>query len=376
MSQSWSQFDYQMMARAIRLAWRGLYTTSPNPRVGCVLVRDGEVIGEGYHIRAGEGHAEVNALAAAGDARGATAYVTLEPCSHHGKTPPCAEALVNAGVSRVIAAMVDPNPQVAGRGMNKLADAGIEISSGLLEAQARELNPGFIKRMESGTPFVRIKLASSLDGRTAMASGESKWITGSAARQDVQRLRARSSAIITGVDSLIHDDSSLTVREPELGLDNAAEIVRTQPLRVVLDSQLRTPLSAAILKQPGRTVIATLDDSGEKADALRQAGAEIVSFGEENGRISLTELLQWLASEQCNEVLFETGATLAGVVMQQQLADQVWLYQAPVFMGSETRPLFDWPIHQMADKCKLEVVDQRQFGPDIRLILQPETGEK
>jgi len=224
------------MARAIQLAWKGLYTTDPNPRVGCVLVRDGQVIGEGYHVRAGEGHAEVNALAQAGDARGATAYVTLEPCSHYGRTPPCAKGLVDAGVTRVVAAMVDPNPEVAGRGLQILRDAGIAAESGLLEAQARELNPGFLSRMEKQRPFIRVKLAMSADGRTAMASGESKWITGSEARADVQQLRARSSAILTGLGSILLDDSALTVRPEELSAAVRAKIDKPALLRVVLDT--------------------------------------------------------------------------------------------------------------------------------------------
>ena len=243
--------DAHYMARALELARRGHYTTHPNPRVGCVIVRDGQVVGEGWHIRAGEPHAEVHALRAAGDnARGATAYVTLEPCSHHGRTPPCADALVNAGVARVVAAMQDPNPEVAGRGLQRLAQAGIATESGVLEGEARKLNEGFLKRMEHGLPFVRVKLAMSLDGRTAMESGESQWITGPAARSAVQRLRAQASVVLTGADTVLADNARLTVRADELGLDaeQTALAMSRPPLRVLVDGRLRVPLNAAFFK--------------------------------------------------------------------------------------------------------------------------------
>jgi len=365
--------DREYMARAVRLARQGLYTTSPNPRVGCVLVKDGEIVGEGFHLRAGEGHAEVNALAVAGEqARGATAYVTLEPCSHYGRTPPCAEALTRAGVARVVVGMVDPNPQVSGRGMTMLADAGIEIASGLLEPDARALNPGFIKRMEQGLPLVTIKSASSLDGRTAMRSGESQWITGPKARTQVQRLRARSCAIVTGVESIIQDDSALTLRESELALENGAEVVRRQPLRVVLDSQLRTPLNAKILSQPGRTLVVHIVDDSARAAALTQAGAELLALPEQQGRVDLHALLQHLAkAEQCNEVLVETGATLAGAFISQQLADRIELFVAMKLLGSDARPLFELPFTQMAQQVPLQVQHSRQVGDDLWLSLTP-----
>ena len=241
--------DAHYMARALELARKGLYTTHPNPRVGCVIVRDGQIVGEGWHERTGEPHAEPNALRAAGDkARGATVYVTLEPCSHHGRTPPCADALVTAGVARVVAGMQDPNPEVAGRGMQRLAQAGIEVRSGVLEAEARALNPGFLKRMEHGLPFVRVKLAMSLDGRTAMASGESQWITGPAARAAVQRLRAQASVVLTGADTVLADGARLTVRAAELGLDEAttALAMSRPPLRVLIDGRLRVQLNDSI----------------------------------------------------------------------------------------------------------------------------------
>lgn len=375
---SFSEQDRCWMARAIRLAAKGRFTTHPNPRVGCVLVRDGQIVGEGFHVRAGEGHAEVNALRMAGDqAIGATAYVTLEPCSHHGKTPPCAEALVQAGVARVVSAMVDPNPQVAGRGIKRLLNAGIEASSELLEAEAKALNPGFIKRMEQGLPYVRIKTASSLDGCTAMQSGESQWITGAAARSDVQRLRAQSSVIVTGVDSILHDDSSLTVRENELQLDNAAEIVQKQPLRVVLDSQLRMPLNAKILQQPGRTLIATVSQDAAKTGALIESGAEVVQLAAEQNRVSIKALLEHLATaEQCNELLVETGARLAGAFIAAGVVDELVVYQAMILMGSDARPMYTLPYSKMDEQIRLQLLDSRMLGDDLRLTLRPVYTEK
>lgn len=365
-----SDLDHQYMGRALVLARRGLYTTDPNPRVGCVLVRDGAVVGEGWHVRAGEGHAEVNALRQAGErARGATAYVTLEPCSHHGRTPPCADTLVNAGIARMVCAMVDPNPAVAGRGLERLRSAGVEVHSGLLEAQARALNPGFIKRMEQGRPWVRLKLAMSLDGRTAMATGESQWITGPAARADVQRLRARSSAILTGIDSVLHDDSSLTVRADELGLApvQAEQIVQRQPLRVVLDSQLRLPPTAKLLSQPGRTLVVTLAQDETRAAALRAAGAEVVRR-DDRERIDLAGVIEYLAqAEQCNELLVECGARLAGAFVAAGLVDELVVYMAPKLLGSAARPLLELPLERMAQQVPLELVELRHLGADLRL---------
>lgn len=374
---SWSVADQEYMARAIRLARNGLYTTQPNPRVGCVLVNGDEIVGEGFHFRAGEGHAEVNALAMAGEkAQGATAYVTLEPCSHFGRTPPCAEGLINTGVARVVSAMVDPNPEVAGRGIKMLRDAGIAAESGLLEAEARALNPGFIKRMESGLPFVRLKMATSLDGRTAMASGESKWITGPAARSDVQKLRAQSSAVVTGIESILKDDSALTVRADQLELDNTDEIVKQQPLRVVLDSGLRMPLKASILSQPGRTLIVTVSEDADKIAALKNTGAEIAIMPAQDGRVDLKALLQMLAEqEQCNELLIETGATLAGAFIQQELVDEIYLYMAMKLLGSEARPAFQLPFTTMAQQIKLQQTDMAMLKDDMRLILKPVYGE-
>ncbi|UTW10462.1 bifunctional diaminohydroxyphosphoribosylaminopyrimidine deaminase/5-amino-6-(5-phosphoribosylamino)uracil reductase RibD [Marinobacterium rhizophilum] len=375
----WSAQDHAWMARAIRLAREGLFSTDPNPRVGCVLVQGDERVGEGYHVRAGEGHAEVNALRMAGErARGCTAYVTLEPCSHQGRTPPCADALVRAGVTRVVAAMVDPNPQVAGRGLERLRSAGIRADSGLLEAEARALNPGFIRRMESGRPWVRLKLAMSLDGRTAMASGESQWVTGSAARADVQRLRARSSAILTGVDSILLDDSSLTVRGAEAGFSTAeqAAVGARQPLRLVLDSQLRTPPGARILQQPGRTLIVTcLNDSAAQAPLI-EGGAQLLCLPGIDGRVNLAALLDWLGREQCNELLVETGATLAGALVAAQLVDEIVVYMAPKLLGSAARPLLELPFEQMAQQIPLQVEDMRQLGADIRFTLRPQYSQQ
>lgn len=376
MSATWSVSDREYMARAIQLAKEGLYTTQPNPRVGCVLVKQGNILGEGFHYRAGEGHAEVNALRAAGDeAKGATAYVTLEPCSHYGRTPPCSDALIKAGVTRVVAAMVDPNPQVAGRGMTMLREAGIEATSGLLEESARTLNPGFIKRMETGLPFVRVKSAISLDGRTAMASGESKWITGPAARGDVQKLRAQSSVILTGIGSILQDDSALTVREEQLNLPNVADVVQKQPLRVVLDSHLQMPLTASILKQPGRTLIATCTDDTIAKNKLKDAGAEVLVMPAENGRVALLPLLRWLASEeQCNDLLVETGSVLAGAFVEQKLADELHVYMAMKLLGSQAKPLFELPLTKMSEQVELQMLDSRMLGDDLKLILQPQYG--
>ncbi|EAR61399.1 bifunctional diaminohydroxyphosphoribosylaminopyrimidine deaminase/5-amino-6-(5-phosphoribosylamino)uracil reductase RibD [Neptuniibacter caesariensis] len=377
MAGAWSIADHRYMARAIVLAKQGLYTTNPNPRVGCVLVKDEVIVGEGFHFRAGEGHAEVNAMAQAGDlAKGATAYVTLEPCSHYGRTPPCAEGLIKAGVNRVVCAMVDPNPQVAGRGIQMLESAGISAESGLLEAEARALNPGFIKRMETGLPFVSLKIATSLDGRTAMASGESKWITGAAARSDVQKLRARSSAILTGVESILTDNSALTVRAEQLGLAQAEEIVKQQPLRVVLDSNLRTPIDASILSQPGRTLIATISKDAVVIEKLQAAGAEVIQMPANQGRVDLVALLKHLAGEeQCNELLVETGATLAGAFIDAKLVDQLHLYMAMTLMGSSARPAFQLPLAKMSEQVRLKRMDMRMLGDDMKLILKPLYGE-
>ncbi len=362
--------DERFMSRALVLARRGLYTTDPNPRVGCVLVRHGETVGEGWHQRAGQAHAEVNAILAAGArADGATAYVSLEPCRHQGRTGPCTQALAAAGVRRVVAAMTDPDPRTAGQGLEALRAAGIQVHCGLLEDQARDLNPGFIMRHTRGRPFVRIKMAVSLDGRTAMADGEAKWITGSSARRDVQRLRARSSAILTGIGTLLADDPSLTVRPAELG-ENVA--IR-QPLRVVVDRRLRTPVDASLLRQPGATLIVTGSDQAEHSRrALTDAGAEILSLSPSGGGGELTALMAALAERGINEVLVEAGATLGGALLAEELVDEIVLYMAPVLLGDAARGLFHLPqVQTLAQGLALDVMDVRGVGGDWRITARP-----
>ncbi|MBA1378814.1 bifunctional diaminohydroxyphosphoribosylaminopyrimidine deaminase/5-amino-6-(5-phosphoribosylamino)uracil reductase RibD [Pseudomonas brassicacearum] len=361
--------DAHYMARALELARRGHYTTHPNPRVGCVIVRDGQVVGEGWHIRAGEPHAEVHALRAAGDnARGATAYVTLEPCSHHGRTPPCADALVNAGVARVVAAMQDPNPEVAGRGLQRLAQAGIATESGVLEGEARKLNEGFLKRMEHGLPFVRVKLAMSLDGRTAMESGESQWITGPAARSAVQRLRAQASVVLTGADTVLADNARLTVRADELGLDaeQTALAMSRPPLRVLVDGRLRVPLNAPFFKS-GPALVATCMAVEEQY----ATGPECMIVAGEDGQVDLRRLLVELAARGVNEVLVEAGPRLAGAFARQGLVDEFQIFMAGKFLGSTARPLLDWPLAQMKDAPQLKITDIRAVGDDWRVIAIP-----
>jgi len=366
--------DIDFMAQALRLAERGLYTTMPNPRVGCVLVKGEQVIAEGWHVRAGEGHAEVNALAVAGDnAQGATAYVTLEPCSHVGKTGPCSDALIAAGVVRVVFAMEDPNPLVSGQGLDKLRAAGIQVDGPLLEDDARALNVGFIKRMERKLPFVRCKLAMSVDGRTAMANGESKWVTGRLARQDVQRLRARSCAVITGIDTVLFDNASLTVRANELDIDNAAAAAEKQPLRVVLDSKLRLPRDADILKQ-ATPVLIVHNGSSENTDKLHNwpEHVEFLALPASNGQIHLSKLLTELAKRQCNEVLVEAGATLAASFLRGGLLDEVIIYMAPKLLGSNARPLFELPLNTMSSALPLKIRDIRAVGKDWRMTVVPD----
>ncbi|KMN15258.1 diaminohydroxyphosphoribosylaminopyrimidine deaminase [Pseudomonas weihenstephanensis] len=361
--------DAHYMARAIELARKGLYTTHPNPRVGCVIVRDGQIVGEGWHVRAGEPHAEVHALRAAGAlARGATAYVTLEPCSHHGRTPPCAEGLVNAGVARVVAAMQDPNPEVAGRGLKRLADAGIEVRCGVLEAQARALNQGFLKRMEHGLPFVRVKLAMSLDGRTAMASGESQWITGPAARSAVQRLRAQASVVITGADTVLADGARLTVRADELGLDaeQTAQAMSRAPLRVLIDGRLRVPLDAPFFKA-GPALVATCVPPAEQY----RTGPECLVIPGENGQIDLRQLLRALAARDVNEVLVEAGPRLAGAFAEQGLVDEYQIFIAAKFLGSTARPLLELPLTRMSEASELKIIEMRAVGDDWRVTAIP-----
>jgi len=369
-----SQFsptDIAMMSRALQLAERGLYTTDPNPRVGCVLAVDGEVIAEGWHEVAGGPHAEIVALKKAGNAaRGATAYVTLEPCCHHGKTPPCSEALINAGVARVVAAMEDPNPKVAGQGLQQLREAGIDVASGLLQSQAEALNPGFIQRMREHRPLLRCKLAMSLDGRTAMASGESKWITGPAAREDVQRLRARSSAIMSGIGTILADDPSLTVRNTE------GVLAPRQPLRVVLDPHLSTPPGARFLSQPGNSLIVTAVEEPEVQEQLEAAGAEVILLPNGADAIDLHALMGVLATREINEVLLETGAILSGAVLRAGIIDELVVYMAPKLMGNSARGLFHTPgLESLADAVELSISDMRAVGNDWRITASIVPGE-
>lgn len=352
--------DIEFMSRALQLAERGLYTTDPNPRVGCVIVNNGQIVGEGWHIVAGGPHAEVHALQQAGaQARGATAYVTLEPCCHHGKTPPCSDALIAAGVKRVVVAMQDPNPKVAGKGIQHVRDAGIVVDSGVLEAQARALNPGFIKRMSSGRPLVRCKFGISFDGRTALANGKSQWITGDAARADVLRWRARSSVIVTGAGTVLKDDPNLTVRD--IGTDTPR-----QPLRVILDTHLSTPATSRIFKQPGRTLIVTTADDNEQAADLQDAGAEILVVSE----MDLHAVLDYLGqTEECNEVWIEAGATLSGSWLRAGLIDELVLYYAPKIFGNSAKGMFQLPEFESLDQTvSLEIKDVRAVGGDWRVV--------
>jgi diaminohydroxyphosphoribosylaminopyrimidine deaminase/5-amino-6-(5-phosphoribosylamino)uracil reductase len=366
-------FDTQMMSRAMQLARRGQYWAMPNPHVGCVLVRDGHIIGEGHTQPAGGNHAEVEALLAAGNACGATAYVTLEPCSHTGKTGPCATALVDAGVARVVAAMQDPNPAVSGSGLQRLREAGVAAECGLLESEARQLIPGFIARMTRGRGRVRAKLAMSLDGRTAMASGESQWITGPAARADVQRLRASSCAIVTGIGTVLSDDCALSVRGDELALDVEATeraLVR-QPLRAVLDSSLRTPAQARVLQGDQQTVLFHSPGTAIPVD-LQASAAEFEALPLREGTLDLSHLLNTLNGRQCNEILVESGPRLAGALLQQGLLDELIVYMAPTLMGSSARPLLDLPLDVMADRVSLQVEDVRKVGQDWRFTIIPQ----
>ncbi|MBN8430224.1 bifunctional diaminohydroxyphosphoribosylaminopyrimidine deaminase/5-amino-6-(5-phosphoribosylamino)uracil reductase RibD [Microbulbifer salipaludis] len=363
----------ELMARAIQLAERGLYTTMPNPRVGCVIAdADGTIVGEGWHKRAGLGHAEIEALQDAGQAAsGQIAYVTLEPCSHSGKTGPCADALIAAGVAKVVYGMEDPNPSVSGKGLQKLRDAGIEVEGPLLEESCRALNPGFIKRMTLGLPLVRTKSAMSIDGRTAMASGESKWVTGPAARADVQALRARSCAIVTGVDSVRHDNPNMNVRPDEMALPEAeaAAAAEKQPLRVIVDSTLRTPAKAFILQGDAPTlVVTTAAADDERRARLEKTGAEVLVLpADKDGRVHLGALLQELARRECNEVLVESGATLTGAFMYQGHVDELIVYMAPKILGSSARPLFELPIERMGSMLPITITDMRAVGHDWRI---------
>ncbi len=357
-----SAADHAHMASALRLAERGLFTTTPNPRVGCVIVNEGVVVGEGWHEKAGGPHAEVHALRAAGErARGATAYVTLEPCSHHGRTPPCANALIDAGITRVVTAMRDPNPQVAGRGLELLTLAGVNVQVGLLESEGQELNVGFVSRMTRGRPWLRLKTASSLDGKTALLNGESKWITGPAARADVQRWRARACVILTGSGTVLADDPQMNVRDIE---------TPRQPLKVIVDSHLATPPNARILH--GGAFVACARADPARRVALEAAGAQVLEMPGADGRVDLAALLQEFGRQGINEVHVEAGATLNGALLAAGLVDEWLSYMAPVAMGHAARGLFDLPaLTDMADSRRFSLLDTARLGTDVRLRLRP-----
>jgi diaminohydroxyphosphoribosylaminopyrimidine deaminase/5-amino-6-(5-phosphoribosylamino)uracil reductase len=357
--------DAVYMQRALELAARGMDGTDPNPRVGCVLVRGGHVVGEGWHERAGEPHAEVYALRAAGaEARGATAYVSLEPCSHFGRTPPCVQALIAAGLARVVYAAEDPNPLVRGRGAAALVQAGIEVEGGVLATQARALNPGFFKRMQTGLPWVRVKLAASLDGRTALANGVSRWITGERARADVQRFRARSSVILSGSGTVLADDPLLTARAPG---------VTRQPLRVVLDTQLRVPPGARVYGAEAASMVCTASADAQRRAALRDGGVRVETIPQaETGGLQLSLVLRRLGELQANEVWVEAGARLAGALLRSQLVDELILYVAPCLLGPQGQPLVQLPpISALTERLALEYRQVEQLGEDLRIIAVP-----
>jgi diaminohydroxyphosphoribosylaminopyrimidine deaminase/5-amino-6-(5-phosphoribosylamino)uracil reductase len=361
--------DHRWMQHALMLAKRGLYTTRPNPAVGCVLVKDGKIIGEGFHPKAGEPHAEVFALRQAGDAaRGATAYVTLEPCSHFGRTPPCAHGLINAQVARVVMAILDANPQVAGQGLAKLHAAGIETRVGVCESEARSINAGFLRTMAGGHPFVRLKVAASLDGRTAMSSGESKWITGSAARLDVQHFRAMSGAIITGIGTVLADDPLLNVRHLPDGIDATPNDSIPQPLRVVLDRQGKISASAQILNDTKSALVVGVDPD----TTFSHLNADVERWHYQSLALLLDDLKQ---QKNIHDVMVEAGATLSGAFIKAGLVDELIVYLAPTLLGSLARSMFDLPFLQMNEQVRWQTVSVTPVGDDIRWILRPIQSE-
>jgi diaminohydroxyphosphoribosylaminopyrimidine deaminase/5-amino-6-(5-phosphoribosylamino)uracil reductase len=357
---TYSAADHAAMARALQLAARGLNTTSPNPRVGCVLMRDDRIIGEGWHARAGEPHAEIHALRQAGEAAlGATAYVTLEPCSHFGRTPPCADALIEAGVARVVIAMEDPNPLVAGRGLARLRAAGIITEHGLLAAEAEEINIGFVSRMSRGRPWVRLKAAATLDGKTALNNGASQWITGPAARADGHRWRARACAILTGIGTVRADDPQLTVRDLPCS---------RQPLRVLVDATLAVSPAARIL-QGEPILVATASTDPARTQALRECGHEVLVLPNAAGKVDLPRLMSELGTRGLNEVHVEAGFKLNGSLMREGCVDELLLYLAPMLAGDAAQGLFNLPeLASLQDATRLDIRDLRTIGPDLRLI--------
>jgi len=376
---AWSDFERQAMRRALALAALGARSTQPNPRVGCVIARDGVIIGEGWHQRAGEPHAEVFALRAAGElARGATAFVTLEPCNHHGRTPPCTEALINSGIARVIFACGDPNPRVDGSGAARLRAAGIAVEVGLCATEGEELNRGFFKRMRTGRPWLRLKLAASVDGRTALANGESQWITSPAARADVHRFRAESAAILSTSATVLADDPQLDARPPDARpldarSDGAPSQPRRQPLRVLLDRQLRIPARARVFTTGGEVVRlagAAIQSVPVLAMASPPGRIEHIALGED-GQLNLDAALAWMGGAALNEVWTECGPTLAGALLDRGLVDEIVLYLAPKLLGSAARPLVEMVgPNRLAEAMAWQVHDLQQIGPDIRIMLR------
>ena len=358
---SFDAFDQQCMTRALTLARKGLNTTHPNPRVGCIISCNGQVVGSGWHREAGSAHAEINALREAGDrAAGATAYVTLEPCSHTGRTPPCVDALLKAGISRVVFAIEDPNPCVNGR--QRLREAGVVVQSGLMAAQAEQLNCGFLKRMRHGRPWIRVKFAQSMDGHIALGNGSSQWISGSAARLDVQKWRARSDAILTGIGTVLTDDPSLTVRDCE---------IPRQPARIIVDSHWRTPADAKLLNLPGRVIIAGLNEN-PVPEALEKTTAECMTLPSRDKRVDMEALLIELGARGFNEVQIEAGAILCGTLIQQNLVDELLIYQAPIILGGDAVSPFAIPrLDNMEDRVHLEWIESRRIGKDMRLRFRP-----
>jgi diaminohydroxyphosphoribosylaminopyrimidine deaminase/5-amino-6-(5-phosphoribosylamino)uracil reductase len=353
-----------LMARALLLAERGVFTTAPNPRVGCVIVKNEVIIAEGWHHRAGEAHAEVNALLQLNqrEANGADCYITLEPCSHDGRTPPCCDAIIKAGIKRVIIAMKDPNPMVAGRGIEKLKQVGIVVVLGVLEEQAEKLNQGFCQRMRMGRPYIRSKLAMSVDGKTAMASGESQWITSQDARQDVQKLRAQSSVILTGIGTVLTDDPSLSVRPGDWYPQG--ELVR-QPLRVVIDSNLRIPLNAKILNSEAETLVVSIKPSDKK-------GVNVMVIQADRGHVDLKKLMNRLAEREINDVMVEAGSKLNGALVQAGLVDELVIYMAPKLLGDSAQGLFHLPaLQKMSQNIALNITDIRAVGSDWRITASP-----
>ena len=362
---TWTVQDYHFMSLAIQLARRGRYTCDPNPRVGCVITRNNQIIAEGWHAVTGEAHAEVNALKSVDNVSGATVYLTLEPCSHHGRTPPCVDALIKAKVKEVIIAMMDPNPAVSGNGIEKLEDVGIAVKKGLLEAESRKLNPGFIKRMMTGKPYVRCKLAMSLDARTALSNGESQWISCPESRRDVHRLRAGSSAILTSVETVLKDDPLLTARDIDFEFK--------QPVRVIVDRKLKTSPTAKVFSQTGKVIIYTESDN---TSGLEYADADMMTLPASDSWLS--DVIMHLAKEyEVNEIVVEAGSTFSGALIEAELVDELIIYMAPVLLGHEANPLLKLKeFNQLSDAIQLELNDVRQIGKDLRLSYKLKTRQE